>query len=324
MANVKVSILCIVYNHVKFIRHALDGLVMQKTNFPFEVIVHDDASTDGTTDIIREYEQKYPDIIKPIYQTENQWQRGVKIGQKFIFPRIRGKYVTMNEADDYYIDENKLQKQVDFLDSHPECSMCFHPVKVIWDDNREPEKIFPSADYIWHKKILTLQDLLKHNFIQTNSVMYRWYDVSTEWPKCSILPADYMLHLLHAQYGKIGFIPDVMSVYRRNAGGIWAGSLETDAWFIKYAVPHLRFYREVENRFHIDYSKLKTDLMYKALRVFLRHKDWKQINCLIDEFPSVLDCCVNVRKYKHQRKILVGVIIILSVVIIGAVIGVII
>ena len=212
MPKIKVSVLCITYNHVNFIRQALDGFVMQKTNFPFEVIVHDDASTDGTTDIIREYAKKYPDIIKPIFQTENQWSKGVCFGPIYIWPKIQGEYVAINEGDDYWTDPLKLQKQVDFLDKHPDYSVCFHPVHVVWEDKRMPDYLFPSPKHRFHKTTLKLSDLLKHNFIQTNSVMYRWRKNNLDCIPMGILPSDWYMHLFHAQVGKIGFLPDVMSV----------------------------------------------------------------------------------------------------------------
>ena len=121
-----VSICCVAYNHVHFIRQCLDGFVMQKTNFPFEVLIHDDASTDGTQDIIREYEAKYPDIIKPIYQKENQYSKGVRVSLVYNYSRVRGKYVALCEGDDYWTDPYKLQKQVDFLEAHPDYVMCSH------------------------------------------------------------------------------------------------------------------------------------------------------------------------------------------------------
>ena len=114
--EILVSICCITYNHEKYIRDAIEGFLMQKTDFPFEVLIHDDASTDGTADIIREYETKYPDIIKPIYQTENQYSKGIKISATYNYPRAKGKYIALCEGDDYWIDPYKLQKQVDFLE----------------------------------------------------------------------------------------------------------------------------------------------------------------------------------------------------------------
>ena len=283
----KVSILCLTYNHEKFIRQALDGFLMQKTNFPFEVLIHDDASTDKTADIIREYEKKYPKIIKAVYQKENQWSKGINISRKYQWGRIKGTYVAVNEGDDYWTDENKLQKQADFLDSHPDFNVCFHPVKVIWEDKREKEVVFPSAKYRFNKKVLSLQDLLQRNFIQTNSVMYRWHNISKEWPESNFLPQDYMMHLLQTQSAKIGFIPDVMSVYRRNSGGVWTGVLQSDAWFEKYAVAHLRFYRAVSEKFHADKTKDMLYLLNKTIRCFLKNKKFKELEAIASEFSNL-------------------------------------
>ena len=113
-----VSIDCITYNHEAYIRDALEGFLMQKTDFTFEVLIHDDASTDQTANIIRKYEKKYPDIIKPIYQKDNQYSKGIQISRQFQYPRARGKYIAICEGDDYWIDPYKLQKQVDFLEAH--------------------------------------------------------------------------------------------------------------------------------------------------------------------------------------------------------------
>lgn len=117
MSNeVVVSAYCLAYNHEKYIKSALEGFVSQKTDFKYEVFVHDDASTDKTADIINQYAKRYPNIIKPILQKENQYSKGVDISQEIIFPRMKGKYVAICEGDDYWCDNNKLQKQVDFLE----------------------------------------------------------------------------------------------------------------------------------------------------------------------------------------------------------------
>ena len=119
-----VSILCDTFNHEKYISQALDGFIMQQTSFPFEIIVHDDASTDNTAQIIREYELKYPDLFVPIYQTENQFSKPeVNIWTDITFPKARGKYIALCEGDDYWTDPLKLQKQVDFLEENPEYGM---------------------------------------------------------------------------------------------------------------------------------------------------------------------------------------------------------
>ena len=112
MEDIKVSVCCLVYNHEKYLRQCLDSLLMQETNFKYEILIHDDASTDGSADIIREYESKFPDIIKPIYQTENQYSKQVQISWTYQYPRARGKYLAWCEGDDFWSDKKKLQKQV--------------------------------------------------------------------------------------------------------------------------------------------------------------------------------------------------------------------
>ena len=113
-----VSIGCITYNHEKYIRDCIEGFLMQKTNFPFEIIIHDDASTDKTPEIIKEYAKKYPKLFVPILQEENQYSKGVDPYPTFVFPQVRGKYIAICEGDDYWTDPLKLQKQVDFLKNH--------------------------------------------------------------------------------------------------------------------------------------------------------------------------------------------------------------
>ncbi|WP_180380317.1 glycosyltransferase [Campylobacter lanienae] len=323
--NPKLSICCITYNHAKFIRQALDGFMMQKTNFPFEIIIHDDASIDGTADIIREYEKKYPDIIRVTYQTENQWSKGIDVLKAFVYPKIQGQYVALCEGDDYWIDENKLQKQVDFLDTHLEFNVCFHPVKVIWEDNRASESIFPKPKFRFNKDILTLQDLLKHNFIQTNSVMYRWRlkDQENLFPN-DILPGDWFLHLLHAQTGKIGFLSDVMAVYRRHAGGIWTGAWVTDEWFIKCAIPNLKFYQAVEKQFQCNKQSDMEYLTRETISVCLRQYRWEKLDELSSLFPDLYQKAImrnnnqqNIKiyqkKYKKYRKIIIILFIVIAI-----------
>ena len=125
MTEIKVSIICSVFNHGKYIRRCLEGFVSQKTNFNYEVLIHDDASTDNSAQVIREFEEKYPEIIKPIYQTENQFSKKIPINITYQFPRVKGKYIAICEGDDYWVDEYKLQKQVDYMDAHPDCTFCF-------------------------------------------------------------------------------------------------------------------------------------------------------------------------------------------------------
>ncbi len=322
--KVKVTVLCLAYNQEKFIRDCLNGFVTQQTNFPFEVLVHDDASTDGTAKIIREYAEKYPDIIKPILQTENQWSRGINIWKNHMWPLIRGEYVAMCEGDDYWTDPHKLQKQVDFLDAHPDYSICFHPVRVIWDDGRKPATV-------WHKskqQTLELPDLLKRNFMSTVSVMYRWRDECKQlFPDC-ILPGDWYLHMLHAQVGKIGYLPDIMAVYRRNSGGVWTGANETDDWFVKTVMPGLEFYKSAMAQFNYDYTNDMAFLAAGGIAAFMHTNQMDKIEIIRKNYPEIWDAAVRringfdvkrmqqkLTMYKHGFNRLIGVCIILLLVV---------
>jgi glycosyltransferase involved in cell wall biosynthesis len=147
-----VSIICTAYNHEAFIRDALEGFVMQKTNFPFEIIVHDDASTDKTVEIIMEYELKYPEMFFNIYQKFNQYSKGKGDVGKIVFAAARGKYIAMCEGDDYWIDSLKLQKQVDFLEEHKDYGLVWTDV----DFYIQSSHIFNKA--VFKNKIIPIYD----------------------------------------------------------------------------------------------------------------------------------------------------------------------
>lgn len=131
-----VTIKCLAYNHQLFIEQAMDGFLSQITNFAFEIIVHDDASTDGTSQIIRQYEQQFPDIVKPIYQTENQYSKHTHAISKIIHQNTRGRYIALCDGDDYWIDEKKLQKQMDCMLKHSDCGLCFTDFNI-WYQKKE-------------------------------------------------------------------------------------------------------------------------------------------------------------------------------------------
>lgn len=120
-----VSVCTTTYQHARYLRCALDSFLAQKTDFSFEILVHDDCSTDGTVEILQEYARRYPEIVKPLYETENQYSRGVPINETYNFPRARGKYIALCEGDDFWCDEGKLQAQADYMEAHPDCTFCF-------------------------------------------------------------------------------------------------------------------------------------------------------------------------------------------------------
>ena len=218
--SILVAIHCLVYNHEPYLRQCLDGFVMQKTNFRFVAIVHDDVSTDGSAAIIREYEEKYPDNIKPIYETENQWHKADGSLGRIMSAAIDAtgaKYVAMCEGDDYWTDPNKLQKQVDFLESHPDYSMCCHGADVLNQtsntigcgcEKMETREYFPSDAFpTWQ--------------IPTASIVYR-RDVVEKFQlvrEGDFFAGDVVLILICMHVGRVWGFADHMSVYRMNKGG---------------------------------------------------------------------------------------------------------
>ena len=290
--DIVVSVVCLTFNHKTYIKDALDGFINQKTNFKFEVIVHDDASTDGTDEIIRSYAKKYPTIIKPIYQKENQWSKGGKLSKRFVYPLIKGKFVAFCEGDDYWVDPEKLQKQVDVFREHPNVWICFHPVEIKWENKQNSNSIYPSPRDRFYKTELSLEDLLKRNFIQTNSVMYRWrfHTDSLDQIPDNILPTDWYLHLLHAEKGTIFMLQEIMSVYRRHDKGVWYGDNKDPLWFKKCAILNYCFYDYVEKKFHVDREYEKKILIYISFIYAKKSNDklWAQKLLQID--PTAIDC----------------------------------
>lgn len=209
-----VSVRCITYNHENYIAQALDGFLMQKTNFPFEVIVHDDASPDRTADIVREYERKYPGIIKPIYEEENQYSKRDGSLGRIMNAACKGKYIAICEGDDYWIDENKLQIQVDFLEKNSEYGMCYTKANVYIQKEQNFRNgaigaAFDSFDDL----------LLNGNRIPTLTTVCRRELVDRYWQEIQPgnkgwLMGDYPLWLFFSHESKIKFFNKITSVYR--------------------------------------------------------------------------------------------------------------
>ena len=267
---VKLTIVTTTYNHEKFIKQTLDGFVMQVTNFPFEVVICDDCSTDKTRDIIEEYRKKYPDIIKPIYNKKNL---GPMLNFVETLAKVKTEYVALCDGDDLWTSPNKLQKQVDFLENNKDFSICFHKTKIFFENNLGTDQEYPTNI----PKETTINDLVSMtNFIPANTVVYRWMFYNREdtlkdiFPN-DIVPGDYYLHLLHAKEGKIYFMDEIMSQYRRHSGGMWWLNATDEGkvqFYLQYGKQMLNFYDEIERKLGID-KKLtfifKKDIIRKAI-----------------------------------------------------------
>ncbi|MCB9495456.1 MAG: glycosyltransferase [Fibrobacteria bacterium] len=218
-----VSVEILTFQHAGFIRETLEGILAQKTGFPFEIILHDDASTDGTSDIVREFQGKYPNVLFPIIQTENQWSKGVNISATFNSPRMRGKYVAVCEGDDVWIDPLKLSKQVEILEKHSKIGL----VHTGFSTNLEPD-----ADYLkYHQGLASRKkdgnvfaSLLCDNFVSTPTVMLRREAQDQADQALANIrfknPIDKWYWLEIAARWEFGYIPDPTVLYRVHEGGM--------------------------------------------------------------------------------------------------------
>ena len=212
-----VSVLCTAYNHEEYIRDALESIVTQQTDFPFELLVNDDASTDGTAAIIREYAEKYPDIVRPFYQEKNLYSQDIDIYYAVFFPNARGKYVAFCEGDDYWTDPTKLQRQVDFLEAHPEYSACVHNTLLHYCTGSRPdeelvqrgedcdvefEDILPGMSTAWHTSSLLAKTPLLADPPD-------FYYIAAEYGF-----GDYPYGIWLRHNGPVRFIARTMSAYR--------------------------------------------------------------------------------------------------------------
>lgn len=221
-----VSICCITYNHAKYIQDCLEGFLCQKTTFPYEILIHDDASTDGTQDIIRKYQKRYPGIIKPILQKENQYSQGKNIG-RFNFDRAKGRYFSLCEGDDFWCDSNKLQCQFEFMESHYDYSLCGCSA---WVMNHFSHTITGKA-MIWNFPTSTPEStraifFREHPFL-TSGLFFRrdsfkliQKNYYRDMRGAAMGDALLMFHL--SLVGKVAYIPRLMTVYRMAAGSAMA------------------------------------------------------------------------------------------------------
>ena len=265
--NIIVSVFCLAYNHEKFIRQTLDGFVMQKTSFRFEVLVHDDASTDSTADIIREYEKKYPDIIKPVYQTTNQYSRNVGIIKNILYPEAKGKYFAWCEGDDYWTDPLKLQRQAEALDSNPNCSACFHKVAYMSINGHLTGKVMPYLpdgeriiqskeyiDYILYPAPAKSLPWQLSGFMIKREALQAY--LASDLPYRKIMGVgDIPLFLYSGTQGPVYYIDRVMSNYRTGNPNSWVGISKSSIknrldWYQKKAEGIKAFDEYTEFQFH--------------------------------------------------------------------------
>jgi glycosyltransferase involved in cell wall biosynthesis len=279
-----VSICCLTFNHAKFVRQCLDGFLLQKTSFPIEILVHDDASTDDTAEILREYEQKYPDIIFPLYETQNKFSNGYRGRMDIVFnySRARGKYIASCEGDDYWTDPLKLQKQVDFMESHPEYSVCFHRCQYLYEKTGKVEedgcgKLFAEGQ---EGVDVTIDMFFKDWITQPLTILFRRESFSPQWQKKYKYYRDTheIYHLL--KVGKGYIFSFVGGVYRIHSGGV-ASILSP----IEYSKVYLPIDGELYRKTHEAATKrIYCETLQHSVVVFSKENKLKSLYYAIVEF----------------------------------------
>lgn len=249
----KVSVSLITYNHEKYIRQSVESILMQEVNFDYEIVIGEDCSTDRTRDILLGLQAKYPDKIRLLLPEENL---GMVKNFATTLGACQGEYIAMLDGDDYWTSSHKLQKQVDFLDRHRECAICFHNVTAFYEDKSQGPYLLCSAN---QKEFSTLEDLFKFNFMPSSAVMFRrglvgelpaWY--------YGLKMEDWPLHILNACHGKtcadggsIGYINEVMGTYRIHHQSVWSSESA-----LHHLHAYLGMFEQLKKHLGADYEHL--------------------------------------------------------------------
>ena len=269
--GVKVSILMITYNHEKYIAQALDSVLMQEVDFDYEIVIGEDCSTDGTREIVLEYQRRHPDRIRPLLPASN-----LGMIRNFVetYRACQGELVAILEGDDFWTCSKKLQKQVDFLDAHPDAAICFATTRVFYEEKDAPDYLFPAEC----KEFSGIEDLLLGNFMQTCSVMFRnrLFGEFPEWFFSGVI-GDYPLHVLNAEHGSIGYLPEVMAAYRVHCAGVWSMQMEKN--FTRNVLAGIQMYREIDayfdHRHHETIRKVIHRHEFALCKWHLKHRNYQ-------------------------------------------------
>lgn len=244
----KVSVLILTFNHAKFIAQALEGALMQRTSFPYEIVVGDDCSADGTAEILQNYHRRNPITVRVLARAQNLGLEG-KNNLVHTLRECRGEYVALLEGDDYWTSPHKLQIQTDFLDTHPEFSFCFHPVQVVDEKGTLLDVILDSPDA---KTPVTLADLAESYFIPTGSSLFRASLLKQGFPDWYYEQkgADWTIHVLLAEQGLGGRVEGVLGAYRVHPGGLYSKTSSDDR-----GLAYIQTYEAINRHLEFAYNR---------------------------------------------------------------------
>lgn len=264
------------YNHEPYIKDCIEGILMQKTTFPVHIVVFEDCSTDKTTTILKDYQQQYPNLFTMYLQPINTY--GKDIRKEALKPwydtATKGKYIAKCEGDDYWTDPMKLQKQVEFMDKNEEYSLCFHNATVDYKDKYKNH----SFNKIKRSKDISLKMVIHEWIIPTASIIFRNEMIeSPEWAS-KIYSGDMTLALMAAKKGKIFYLNDNMSIYRRRFDNesISAMMKNREKFMVLQYITLLEYYN-IETYFSF-YKVLHKEINYRLLSLRIKeseNKNWK-------------------------------------------------
>ena len=309
-----VTVCILSFNHEKWLRECLENICTQKTDHEFSVLIHEDCSTDGSRAIVEEYEKKYPDKIKVIYQPENQYSKGINVVQRYVIPAIETEYFAICEGDDYWCDPCKLQKQIDYLEGHKECNLCFHNANVVDTDGNFIKTFYPRK--MWNDKALfkaleqpggadlSVEDLIKLDFTPTASIVGRTANLRPLLDFSTSL--DLVVRLVTTYDGYAHYFNEIMSAYRTNNPNSASGSIRTSPEKLKknFLDRHSGLLREFDEytkgKYHdvIEHQIKRKELIYyqhlndlkgmKATGVFRELLPYEKLKYEIkDKIPSI-------------------------------------
>lgn len=307
--EVMVSVLCITYNHENFIRDTLEGFLMQKTNFAYEVLIHEDASTDSTAMILKDYEQHNPDIIKVVYEKENKYGKGIDYFYDILAPISKGKYLALCEGDDAWIDEDKLQIQVDYMEEHTECSLIGHKAFLQYPPNWSGERDPRSMGYRYEGNV-PYESMFKEWKIPTGSFLFRKH-LYMEIPQFfrNAPTGDEPIEFYLAGRGDVYFLNRVMSVYNKMASDSWTVRFMKQD-FKKIAIyysGYIDLFREIDR--HTNYSRhdffkdcIKERIRRASIYILSNSTSYYEAGKLLQQLADV--CCDEWKDYilNQQRE----------------------
>lgn len=274
MEETLITVICLTYNHEKYISRCIDSIINQDTSFKYEILIHDDCSTDSTSKIVKEYAEKYPNLIRTIIQEHNQYSLGINIVDDLVIPISKGEYIAICEGDDYWVDKNKLQRQIEAMRKNDNCWICAHEVQIV---NREGSKIIGKIAPDKKNKIFGVDDVIKGDgdFVGTNSLLIK-KDAFLKYSNIrKIYPLDYFLQVMGALNGGMLYLNKTMSAYRFCSEGSWTERMQNNKE--QFCIHYQRMILALENLDNVTngkyYYTIRKKINYQKYNLFMLKKE---------------------------------------------------